>query len=320
MIQEKLTYGDVLLVPKFNPMDSRSDVSTGTRLGNHSLRIPLISANMDTITGEHMARVMDDAGGLGILNRYFTVSETITILERFKATPSIGIKEADHIALELYRKYTDSICIDTAHAHTVRAFSMTASAKKLGYNTIIVGNVATAGGAAYLEAAGANVIKVGIGPGSMCTTREKTGCGYPQLSAVMEVRAALGQTTHIIADGGIESSGDIVKALAAGAQAVMIGKLFAGTSECLDRTRYRGMASVGAQRDAGKTGKYIEGDSVKFAQGTNFMSVSTRIEGLMSGVRSGMTYCGASNLAELYANAEFIRVTSSGRGESAVRG
>ncbi len=320
MIKEKFTYDDVLLVPKFNPLVSRDHVDTRTQLGEIPMRIPIVSANMDTITGEEMAKEMFMLGGLGILNRYFTKEQNLDILSRnYQATPSIGIKDISPEVLKLYRKFTSSICVDTAHAHTPRAADIIRTLRELDYKTIIAGNVVTGQAANYLVNAGANVIKVGIGPGSVCSTRENTGHGYPQLSAVMEIRGAVTQNIKIIADGGIDKPGDIVKALAAGANAVMLGKLLSGFKECLDPTKYRGMASFSAQMDNNiHNPKYIEGESLNLGDNSE-IPVSLQIKKLMAGVRSGFTYSGASNLQELQANAEFVKITQAGKLEGDVR-
>lgn len=216
-----------------------------------------------------------------------------------------------------------SICIDVAHGHHDRVWNSIQKVKEaFPGRFIIAGNVATAAGAHFLYRAGAHAIKVGIGPGSLCTTRIVTGCGVPQLTALDDIVKSFNpykdsvhkgvkppKRPQIYADGGIKNSGDIVKALAVGADAVMIGSLFAGTHEAAMRTEYRGMASKAAQVDWKGSATHVEGVS-KYVPPRG--SVKDIIEKLVSGIKSGFSYVGAHNIAELRENAEFIRITHSG--------
>jgi IMP dehydrogenase len=236
-------------------------------------------------------------------------------------------------AQELILKGADVITIDTAHGHQINIGQAIKAIRKACKVEIIAGNVATAKGAQFLIDSGADAIKVGIGPGSICTTRVVAGIGVPQLTAVMdcsEVAAKAG--IPVIADGGIKYSGDIVKALAAGASAVMIGSLFAGTDESPGESiifngrrfkSYRGMGSLGAMRQGSKD-RYFQSecdDSKLVAEGIEGMvpykgSLKDYVYQLVGGVRSGMGYCGAKNLKELRTQAEFIEITSAGLKES----
>jgi IMP dehydrogenase len=239
-------------------------------------------------------------------------------------------------AVEMSRVQADLIALDTAHGHSTRVMeAITAVKKRLPEMQVVAGNVGTFEGARDLIALGVDAIKVGIGPGSICTTRVVTGAGVPQITAIMEAtRAAAGSGVPIIADGGIKYSGDISKAIAAGASVVMIGGLFAGTEESPGETilyqgrtfkSYRGMGSLGAM-EAGSADRYAQ-DTAERGK-----SVPEGVEGrvpykgplgglveqLVGGLRSGMGYCGAANLKDLQERARFVRITSAGLRESHV--
>jgi IMP dehydrogenase len=239
-------------------------------------------------------------------------------------------------AEELAREKVDVLAIDTAHGHTARVMeAIRAVKRKFPEIKLIAGNVATAEGACDLISLGVDGLKVGIGPGSICTTRVVTGAGVPQITAIMECsRAAKNSGVPIIADGGIKFSGDITKAIAAGASTVMIGGLFAGTEESPGETilyqgrtfkSYRGMGSLGAM-EAGSADRYSQeladrGKSVPEGiegQVPYKGPLSALVDQLVGGVRSGMGYCGAENLKELQEKSRFIRISSAGLRESHV--
>ncbi len=329
-----LTFDDVLLVPKKSEIKSRLEPDVSAALtANLKLDIPLISANMDTITESAMALAMREAGGLGILHRFMSIETQVEMVRELRkksavAAASIGVQNDD---IERAQKLVDAGCtiltLDIAHGHSVRMFAILEKIKSLFPDVqVIAGNVATPQGTAELFEAGADVVKVGIGPGAMCTTRLITGCGVPQLTAVaLCAQIALEKKKSIIADGGFKSSGDIVKALAAGAQAVMIGSMLSGTLETPGEVKggkklYRGMASKSAQvswRGGVPQGMAAEGESV-------FVSikgpVGELLQEIVGGIRSGMSYLNASNLLELRENAEFIEMTGSGFSESRAHG
>jgi IMP dehydrogenase len=239
-------------------------------------------------------------------------------------------------AEELAREKVDALAIDTAHGHTSRVMEAIRAVKsKFPEIQLLAGNVATAEGAHDLISLGIDGLKVGIGPGSICTTRVVTGAGVPQITAIMEcARAAKNTGVPIIADGGIKFSGDITKAIAAGASVVMIGGLFAGTEESPGETilyqgrtfkSYRGMGSIGAM-EAGSADRYAQegadrGKSVPEGiegQVPYKGPLSALVDQLVGGVRSGMGYCGAANLKELQEKSRFIRISSAGLRESHV--
>lgn len=330
MFPRGITFDDVLLVPGYNGIRSRQAVSTDVALGRIELKIPVMSANMDTITGTAMAKSMAQLGGLGILHRFMSIEANVAAYREAREAGPVGVSigvSGDSIerAEALVAAGADILCVDVAHGHskmvnqTVRHLR-----EKFGDNIcIIAGNVATYAGADYLTAAGADVIKVGIGPGSVCTTRIKTGFGVPQLTAILDCRKV---DRPIIADGGIRTPGDAVKALAAGASCIMLGGMLAGTEETPGQRVekvghdgkksyvkvFRGMASREAQEDymgAMADWKTAEGISIEVpAKG----SVAAVIGDVMGGIRSGMTYCGAKDLRDLQRKAQFMEVSRAG--------
>jgi IMP dehydrogenase len=239
-------------------------------------------------------------------------------------------------AVEMSRVHADVIALDTAHGHSTRVMeAITAVRKRLPEMQVIAGNVGTFEGARDLIALGVDAIKVGIGPGSICTTRVVTGAGVPQITAVMEAtRAAKGAGVPIIADGGIKYSGDVSKAIAAGASVVMIGGLFAGTEESPGETilyqgrtfkSYRGMGSLGAM-EAGSADRYGQDTAERGKSVPEGVEgrvpykgpLGALVEQLVGGLRSGMGYCGAANLKDLQEQARFVRISAAGLRESHV--
>lgn len=463
-----LSYDDVLLVPRRSSIMSRKSVNAETTLANGiTLKIPLISANMDTVTEANMAIAIAREGGLGVIHRFIDIGKEVAEVDRVKraeayvidnpysisketatgkakelmsgnrvsgllvvdregkllgilsdrdvrfttddkapvskimtprkklvvARPDIGLNEAlkildknkleklplvdsnnrvrglitskdiyRHLHSEKYAKdrkgrllvgaaigirddyleralalaeaEVDVLVVDVAHGHTDTTIEVVKRVKKeLPDMKLIAGNVATSEGVADLLAAGADSIKVGIGPGAACITRQTTGAGVPQLTAILDCYGATKRSkVSIIADGGIKDSGDITKALAAGAAAVMIGSLFAGTEESpgyfvvrdgAKYKAYRGMASFAANmsRKSLDQADPFEGMTEIVPEGVESAvpyrgSVREVVTQLMGGVRSGMSYCGAKNLEELRKNARFIRLTQNGARES----
>lgn len=468
ILDEGITYDDVLLVPKKTSIASRKDVDTRTKLTKKiEINIPIISANMDTVTESKMAIEMASEGGIGIIHRFMSVedqvkevlkvkrSESLMIENPYMLTPNKTLKEAKELmkknsvsslvivdnsgklvgmltardmffennlskkvsevmtkdvisgnvgisfeeaknilnknkieklpivdknnflkglitskdiksldqrstaskdkkgrlmvgaAIGVKNGYlertkslldadVDVIVVDIAHGHSDLCMNVIKSLRReFGGIEIIAGNVGTAEGTEDLISAGADAVKVGIGPGSNCITRIVAGSGMPQLTAVIKcAEAAKKYDVPTIADGGIRYSGDIAKALAAGASTVMIGGLLAGTEEAPGITvmrngrKYkvcRGMASVGAniEKEVKELGKVFESEDYTeyVAEGVESFvlfrgSVSEIISQLVGGLRSGMSYCGAKNIAELYKNATFIRISEATRKES----
>ena len=325
MLKEYITFDDVLLVPKRSSVFSRKDVSLRSNFSrNIVLDLPIVSANMDTVTESKMAIAMANAGGIGIIHRFMTIEKQAEEVARVKGLGSsllvgaaVGVKDALKRAQALVKVGADALVLDIAHGHNERALNaIKILKKKFKKIDVVGGNVATPQGVLDLIRAGADAVKVGIGPGAACTTRIVTGVGVPQLSAIIEaVTVAKKFKIPIIADGGIKNSGDMAKALAAGASTLMIGNLFAGCEEApgehiledgLGYKLYRGMASRGAVLLDDGFYRTPEGRSAKVAfKG----GVGGILNDLSSGLRSSMSYLGAKNLTEYKKNAEFIRVS-----------
>lgn len=342
IISEALAFNDVLLVPQFSPVVSRQQVLTSSKFSkNVVLGIPIVSANMDTITESSMAIALAQVGGLGIIHRFLSIPDQVhqvatVVAKNYPVGAAVG---ATGDFLERARALVDSgvsvLVLDIAHGHSVVGLRAIEQLKKLVPVDIVAGNVATYQGALDLKNAGADGVKVGIGNGNRCKTREVSGCGVPQLTALLEVSRALGQDVPFISDGGITCSGDITKALAAGASSVMIGRLFAGTHEVpvaptyksgfagvYPAVIYRGMASRPAMVD--KATKLTEPISKATAEGISGYvetqgPVKPIIEDLVSGLRSGMSYCGVVSVLALQVEAQFVKITVAGREESGVR-
>jgi len=321
MQTSSLSFDDVLIEPSYSDIESRSEIDISTPFLGWHLSLPIISANMDYITGGDMAVAMMRAGGFYILHRFHDSLEdagrdyTIIINNGLPISLSVGVREE----LGNYRS-AYCVTIDVAHGHHQKVADRIKELKDQGVRHVIAGNVATAQGAAFLARAGADAIKVGIGPGSVCTTREVTGVGVPQLSAIMDCARAT--DTPIIADGGIKNSGDIVKAIAAGADVVMIGSLLAGTNEAPGDVRidpngvrwkpYRGQSIFGANASH-YTPEGVEGWVREKGP------VADVLRSLAGGIRSGLSYVGARNLKELRERANFIQVTQATHLESGIR-
>lgn len=351
-----LTYDDVLLLPAYSevlPHEACTEVSLGPKL---TLPVPLISAAMDTVTEYQMAIAMALCGGLGVLHKNLSVADQAAMVAQVKAhqaQPGAAIDPEGRLVVAaavgvgadgLLRARAaaaagvDLVVVDTAHGHTRGVLDAVRAIKREHPDLLLAaGNVATADATSALAQAGADLVKVGIGPGSICTTRSVSGVGVPQLTAVMGcVVAARDAGVRIIADGGIKESGDIVKALAAGAHAVMLGSILAGCQEAPGEIvehegqklrRYRGMGSLGAMR-AGSADRYFQGpnhgsskklvpegvEAAVLVEGP----VAEKMAALAGGLRSGMGYLGAQNIAILARDAQFVRQTFAGLKESRV--
>jgi IMP dehydrogenase len=303
------------------------DISSTDRLEKLNLKLPVISSNMDTVTESGMANFMHSKGGIGALHRFLSVEDNI---KQFKACEgpvfvSIGCTPAELERAEALRDAgAEYFCVDVAHAHAKYVGKTLKNLRKmLDDRCIMAGNVATYAGADYLASCGADIIKAGIGGGSVCSTRIKTGFGVPMLTCIQDCART---DRSIVADGGIRTSGDIVKALAFGADFVMIGGMLAGTAptpgevvEKSDGTKvkmYRGMASRESQEDfigQVQEWKTAEGVATEVAY---HESQDAIIADIIGGLRSGLTYAGADTISELQRKLNFITVTPAGRTES----
>ena len=341
-IKEALTFDDVLLLPRFsNILPSETDISLSLTK-NIKLKTPFLSSAMDTVTESSMAIAMAKSGGIGIIHRNLDIKKQSKEVEKVKKKnlfvgAAIGTNIEDlKRAKSLLNSGVDLIVIDTAHGHSKKVLEILSKVKKNSKIPICAGNIATAEAAKKLYNSGVDIIKVGIGPGSICTTRMVAGIGVPQITAVMEVSKALkGKNIKIISDGGIKFSGDIAKAIAAGADGIMMGSIFAGTEESPGKKfkvkdkffkQYRGMGSIGAM-SAGSSNRYFQKnykDKSKFVpEGVEGRveykgNVSKIIYQLKGGLRSSMGYVGAKKLNDIKKNAKFIKITKAGFYESMV--
>ena len=323
-MKKAYTFDDIALVPQFNNVPSRTEPSLETWLTRQrKLQIPILCANMDTAICDEVADILIDEGTCPIFHRFTPMEKQREWVKKYgdKMFISTGIQKIDETR-ELLDLGAAGVCIDVAHGHSDRMFNYIQELKRTHpEKDIIAGNVCTPMAYHDLVNAGADAVKVGIGPGASCSTRMVTGFGVPQFSAVYECALVAEKLrVPLIADGGIRTSRDVVLALAAGASSVMIGKLFAMTSESAapKRTRngvleakFRGQASEDFQTDfyGGLKEKTV-------AEGVDFWgpvtgSVRDLLNQLLGGLRSGLTYGGARSIKELQRKAEFVEVTSS---------
>ena len=343
-IKEALTFDDVTLAPKYSEI-LPSEVDTSIILTKFlRLKIPLLSSAMDTITESKMAIAIAKAGGLGVIHRNLDIKKQIQEIRKVKkfkllvgAAVGAGPNEFKR-AEAILRENIDMIVVDTAHGHTKKVAEIIKFIKKRKNKktALCVGNIATAEAAKFLHKLGVDIIKVGIGPGSICTTRLVAGIGVPQLSAILNVRTGVkNQNVKIISDGGIKYSGDLAKAFAAGADAVMIGSLFAGTDETPGKLikkngkffkSFRGMGSVGAM-NKGSADRYFQSkqkDVSKYVpEGVEGLAkykgkVSNVVFKLIGGLKSSMGYLGSKQIKYLRKKPQFVKITKAGFYESMV--
>lgn len=329
MNNEAITFDDVLLIPSYNHHESRRvvDIGMSDRLEKLRLDLPVMSSNMDTITESAMANFMHSKGGIGVLHRFLSIEDNIAEFKRCTGQVfiSVGCTDAELQRAEALRDAgANYFCVDVAHAHAKYVGKTLKSLRNLlGDRCIMAGNVATYAGADYLASCGADIIKAGIGGGSVCSTRIKTGFGIPMLTCIQDCART---DRSIVADGGIRTSGDIVKALAFGADFVMIGGMLAGTEPTPGKVitnkegnqvkRYRGMASREAQEDFHgqmHEWKTAEGVATEVPYRDNQEGI---IADIIGGLRSGLTYAGADTITELQRKLNYVVVTQAGRIES----
>jgi IMP dehydrogenase len=356
VLSEALTFDDVLLVPAYSEI-LPNEVSLETRLTkNITLNIPVLSAAMDTVTGEKMAVAMALEGGMGIVHKNMRIEEqaetirkvksyewdktlfpnaVVDNFDRLRVGAAVGIgSDLDERVFALEEAGVDVITLDSAHGHSVRVLE---NLERLKANfpglEIIAGNIVTARAALDLVKAGADAVKIGVGPGAICTTRVVAGVGVPQITAIIQIYEVLKNTDiGIIADGGIKQSGDIAKAIGAGAHSVMIGGLLAGTDESLGRLVevdgkkykiYEGMGSMAAMKRGSKDRYFQENKTARklVPEGIEAMTpyrgkLADVLFQLMGGLRAGMGYCGAKDIEALRANAQFVKISRAGLVES----
>jgi len=329
-----LTFDDVLLLPQYSDIQSRAEVDISSELSTGiSLRIPIIASPMDTICESAMAKEIANFGGIGIIHRYNTIENQSKIVADVYGDGENVVGGAiaitgDYLkrARSLVNSGVSVLCLDVAHGdHFLMEMALKNIKEKYGHIIhIMAGNVATYPAAVRLASWGADSVRVGIGGGSICSTRIQTGHGMPTFASIIECANVKKEypDVKIIADGGIKNSGDIVKAYAAGADFIMIGSLLAGTTQApgdiiyQDGKRYksyRGMASKDAQMDWRGRASSLEGIATVVPYKGSVVEI---LESLEKGIRSGLSYSGARNLRELQDNAAFIRQTSNGVIES----
>jgi len=343
-IKEALTFDDVTMAPKYSEV-LPSEVDTSTKLSNNlNLKIPLLTSAMDTVTESKMAIAIAKAGGIGVIHRNLDIKKQINEIRKVKklklivgAAVGAGPTELKR-AEAILKEKVDLIVVDTAHGHSKKVAEIIKAIKKKKTNktTLCAGNIATAEAAKFLIKLGVDIVKVGIGPGSICTTRLVAGIGVPQLSAILEVKKGIkNDKVKIISDGGIKYSGDLAKALSAGADAIMIGSLFAGTLETPGKLikkngkifkNFRGMGSVGAM-NKGSADRYFQvkqkNVSKYVPEGVEGLvkykgDVKSIIYKLIGGLKSSMGYLGAKKVSYLKKNPNFVKITKAGFYESMV--
>ena len=343
-IKEALTFDDVTLAPKYSEI-LPSEVDTSIKLSDSlKLKIPLLTSAMDTITESKMAIAIAKAGGLGIIHRNLDIKNQIIEIRKVKkqkllvgAAVGAGPNEFKR-AEAILKENINMIVVDTAHGHTKKVSEIIRFIKKIKTKKTVLcaGNIATPEAARFLIKLGVDIIKVGIGPGSICTTRLVAGIGVPQLSAILNVRKGIkNKNIKIISDGGIKYSGDLAKAFAAGADAVMIGSLFAGTDETPGKLvkrngklfkSFRGMGSVGAM-NKGSADRYFQSkqkDVSKYVpEGVEGFAkykgkVDLIVYKLVGGLRSSMGYLGSKQIKYLRNKPQFVKITKAGFYESMV--
>lgn len=349
--KKHITFDDVLLEPQFSTVESRSHVDLSTTIGLHRLNLPILSANMDTITNAWMSSHMISNGGMGVLHRFMSIIDNCAEFELvYKSTSvrpwvSIGISDKEMERFEaLVSHGADTFVVDVAHGAQLSVAKFVKALKEKNSNVdIIVGNFGTY--KSYLDfvdySGNVTAVKIGIGSGAACKTRTTTGSGVPQLSALLDFR---GSGVRFIADGGMRTSGDIAKALAVGASAVMLGGMLAGTdetpgdilyheqdvliigktnTEVLETTKtpiskvYRGSASKESYEIQGKDWACAEGETFTVPYKGPVLDVLREIKG---GLQSALAYSGAKNLKEFRIKARFIRVSSNSVIENGIHG
>ncbi len=356
ILDEALTFDDVLLVPAYSEVLPH-EVSLKTKLTkNISLNIPILSAAMDTVTGEKMAIAIALKGGIGFIHKNMSIEEQANIIKNAKSykfeqkeypnsctddNNKLRVGAAVGVSADLMERVdnltnagVDIITLDSAHGHSIRIIEALKSIKNKYPNLdVIAGNIVTAKAAQDLADAGADAVKIGVGPGSICTTRIVAGVGVPQLTAILDIFKQLKDTdVGIIADGGIKYSGDLAKALAAGAHTAMLGSMLAGTDEALGKLIerdgkkykvYEGMGSMSAMQRGSKDRYFQQDKSAKklVPEGIEAVTaykgfVSEVILQLTGGLRAGMGYCGTKNIDSLRYDSQFVKISKAGLVES----
>lgn len=332
-MKEYLTYDDVNIRPKFSDIKHRSNVGVSTKVTkNIDLTIPIVSSPMDTVTGYRMAQEMNELGGLGIIHRFNSIEEQASMVARVSlgyVGGAVGVT-GDYLerAQELVKNGCKVICIDVAHGHhqLVKEALEKIKNEVEGTFDVLVGNIASKEAARHLCEWGADGLRIGIGGGSLCSTRIQTGVGIPMVSSIRDcVSVADEFDVPCMADGGIRNIGDVCKGLGSGADTVMLGSLLSGTKESpgmITKTgvwpnevlqkKYRGSASLESKSDRGES-KNVEGYSTTIPYKGKVRRIITDI---VDGLKSSMSYVGAHDLNDFHSKCEFVKVTNSGVSEA----
>ena len=327
-IKDTVAFDDLLLVPQYSDIVSRKSIDIGSELGpDLKFDLPIISSPMDTVTSWHMARVLAENGALGVIHRYNSIKDQMTEIQACDGEVVAGAIGVTGKFLDRAKGLINSgckiLCIDVAHGHhSLMRHALKVLRNSIGYDIhIMAGYVATLEAFNDLADWGADSIRVGIGGGSICSTRIQTGHGVPTLQSILDCSRS-DRSAKLIADGGIKTPGDIVKALAAGADFVMLGSLLAGTTEApgkiierngLTYKQYRGMASIEAQVDWRGHTSSVEGVSHVVPHKGPVQGI---LRELSNGIRSGFSYSGAKNISELRSKSVFIKQSGAGQLES----
>ena len=339
-MKKALTYDDINIVPKYSELESRSDVDLSTKFTKKiKLSIPVVSTPMDTVTEYDMAREMMDWGGAGIVHRFMSIEEQAGIMEKLWYMPgtdhivvknnlprcaAIGVK-GDYLerAQELVNKGCNVLVIDVAHGyHKLVGEAIERIKTKLETIEVVAGSVATGEACEYLCEKGADAIRIGIGNGSLCETRIRTGVGIPQVTALLDcVAVADTYGCPTIADGGIRTVGDVCKGLSCGADTIMLGSLLSGTKETpgtiekigewpneMLYKKYRGSASLDSKHDRGDD-KNVEGNHKVIPYKGKVKRI---LKDIQEGIRSAFSYVGANDISEFHSKVELIQVTRAG--------
>jgi len=314
-----LTFDDVGLIPKFNNIASRLDTNLTITLHKDKFKSPFIPANMDSVIGTDLAKICRTRGAPIIFHRFAPIQQQIEWIKEFPdAYLSIGVKTNNIDTL--YYAGCRRFCIDIAHGHSQSVLDAIKKIKDLADTQVIAGNVCTYAGVIDLANAGADIIKVGVGPGAVCITRMMTGMGIPQFSAIKECYKAKydlwdqDKDVYLIADGGIKNPRDAVLALAAGADAVMMGSIFARTFESAAPKQKNGVKTYGRYRGQASSEFMDEFNIKRQAEGVAFdveitKSANDVFDEYEGGLRSALTYCGTDNIEDFKRNAEFFEST-----------
>ena len=330
MFKKALTFDDIQIIPLYSEIESRNNCSLNTKFTkNYKIDLPYVASPMDTVTGEEMAMKIASIGGVGCIHRFMSVADQVSIVKKLSlinvnpTCASVGVNEFNRIN-ELIENGVSVILIDVAHGNTKMVKNTIEYIKTIYHNIdVIAGNVATKNGARNLCEWGADAIRCGIGNGSLCETRIRSGVGIPQVTAIKDVvDVADGYGVPVIADGGIRMPGDAAKALALGASSVMLGSVLAGTKETpgtIERVgmwpneqlykKYRGSASLETKKEHKLSEKHVEGNSKLIPYKGK---ISRLINDLNDGITSAMSYVNAIDLVQFKNNSYFIETTQAG--------